>query len=128
MTEETPPYGLRWAIKRSFVDYLRRMPDGRAVVGAGAFSLGDEIVFPPEAAGRRTAPDGTAERYWTFLGDVRFSGHFGMLSVQFAAPRIDLRGDRGELSIADGEARLSLVTLRVAPGPADEEVERWAGT
>src|SRR3954469_15758620 len=105
------------------------MPDGRGFVGTGAFPLGEhEIVFPPEAAGRRTAPDGTAERYWTFLGDVRFSGHFGMLSVQFAAPRIDLRGDRGELSIADGDPRLSLVTLRIAPVPTDEDVELWAGT
>ncbi|SHN12936.1 HtaA domain-containing protein [Cryptosporangium aurantiacum] len=129
MTEETPPYGLRWAIKRSFVDYVRRMPDGKGFVSAGAFPAGPhDIVFPPEAAGRRTAPDGTAERYWTFHGDVRFSGHFGMLFVQFAEPRIDLRGEQGELSIADGSERLSLATLRIAPVPTDEDVELWAGT
>ena len=40
-------FGLLWSIKSSFVKYVRRMPDGQRVLGAGARLLdAGGIVFP----------------------------------------------------------------------------------
>ena len=131
----TDDFGLRWAIKRSFIDYIRRMPDGTASIEAGALPVGDddEVLFAPEATGQRLGPDGTTHRMWSFFGDVRFGGHFGMLSVRVAKPRIILAGGVGYLDIADPtranpEQRLHLLTLKLQELSAGPDTERWAGT
>ncbi|GAA3382689.1 hypothetical protein GCM10020369_05600 [Cryptosporangium minutisporangium] len=127
-------FGLRWGIKHSFVDYIRRMPDGQGAVSNGARPVGDyEIVYAPEATGHRPGPDGSSERFWLFNGDVRFAGHFGMLSVRIAYPRIVLSGDQAQLDIADPysndrEQRLFLATLTLTEVPAEDGVERWVGS
>jgi hypothetical protein len=127
------PYGLRWGIKRSFIDYVRRMPDGRGWVGDGATPLGShEIVYAPEAA---EPGDGGGARSWTFRGDVRFSGHAGMLFVQVAAPILTLLDGldgTARLTVATpagsaGPERLPLVTLRLRREPAPDGIEVWSG-
>jgi hypothetical protein len=123
------PFGLLWAIKRSFVAYVRRMPDGQGSVHDGAVPLGeDTILFP---AAESTGADG--DRTFTFRGDVRFRGHGGMLFVRVAAPVITVRGDRAELSIEDPYARadadrVPLVTLQLEAGPAPEGAQVWLGS
>ena len=131
------PFGLLWGIKRSFVAYVRRMPDGQGSIHDGAVPLGeDTILFPvgepvdePLAGASAGAPDHT----WAFRGDVRFRGHGGMLFVRVAAPLITVRGDTAELSIEDpyaraGADRVPLVTLRLEPGPAPEGAAVWLGS
>ena len=140
---EDIPYGLLWGIKRSFIAYVRRMPDGQGSVHDGAVPLGeDTILFPvADSPGTAGALDGTAgaaaaggaDRTWRFRGDVRFRGHGGMLFVRVAAPLVTVRGEEAELSIEDPYARpdgerVPLVTLRLAPGPAPEGAQVWLGS
>jgi hypothetical protein len=127
-------FGLRWSIKRSFVDYVLRMPDGQRWVGDGAVPLGThEVVYPPRQAGWRPTADGGTERIWSFRGDVRFSGHAGLLAVRLAAPVLTMVDGAAELTVAnpsgaDDAERLPLATLRLEPQPAPDGVELWSGT
>lgn len=117
--------GLVWGIKGSFVGYVHRMPDGRESLGAGAYrNATGAFVYPPVRGARRTGPDGGDERIWEFTGDVRFGGHFGVLFLRIATPRIALRDGAGELTITDQAARddgsrepLATVRLRSVPAP-----------
>ncbi len=131
------PFGLLWGIKRSFIAYVRRMPDGQGSIHDGALPLGeDTILFPAlETAADGATPGAGADpdHVWAFRGDVRFRGHAGMLFVRVAAPLITVRGDQAELSIEDPYARadadrVPLVTLRVEPGPAPEGGQVWLGS
>ncbi len=156
------PFGLLWGIKRSFVAYVRRMPDGQGSIHDGAVPLGEDTILFPVAdspageptgsaptgeqtgsvpadvqAGSEPADEGSGsaptERTWRFRGDVRFRGHGGMLFVRVAAPLVTVRGDEAELSIEDpyarpDGARVPLVTLRLAPGPAPEGAQVWLGS
>jgi hypothetical protein len=133
----TPPelaFGLRWGIKGSFVEYVRRMPDGKGWVGDGAVPISEhEILYAPERAGWRPTTEGDGERFWAFRGDVRFSGHAGMLFVRVAAPVLTVRGVAAELTVAapsdaDRAERIPLVTLHLEQQPAPEGVELWQGT
>ncbi|HWC83787.1 MAG TPA: HtaA domain-containing protein [Pseudonocardiaceae bacterium] len=134
-SESETPFGLRWGVKRSFVEYIRRMPDGKGAAGSGAVSVGDdEICFAPEVSGRRPDANGGEERFWAFRGDVRFSGHFGMLFVRLADPMLHMQGNgEAELTVDDPEKegeenRLPLVTLRLARQESPVEVEIWQGS
>jgi hypothetical protein len=131
VTDPIPPLpGLRWAVKRSFMDYVRRMPDGRAAVADGAKPVDDDqVLFAPDPSVPPPAED--LDRFWAFSGQVWFDGHAGLLFVQVSAPWIALRGDTAELTVADTltGGRLSLVTLRLEPGPSPADgVEVWHGT
>ncbi|SFU01275.1 Htaa protein [Geodermatophilus amargosae] len=140
MTESPPPastrpeFGLRWGIKGSFLEYVQRMPDGKGWLGDGAVAVGtNEILFPPERTGWRPSPDGVPDRFWAFRGDVRFSGHHGMLFVRLAFPVLTLRGEHAELTVTpledtESAERLTLVTLSLAQQPSLEGIEIWHGT
>ena len=110
--------GLRWGVKRSFVEYIARMPDGRMSVLEGAsLSELNELVWRPDLSG--DASEGSAdERTYAFKGDVRYGGHGGLLFVQLADPLVTVRGDVGEMTVLDSlskveGARLHLVTFIV---------------
>lgn len=140
MTEQPPdapgdvPFGLLWGIKRSFIAYVRRMPDGQGSIHDGAVPLGEDTILFPPLPDSAPAAEGTGpDRVWAFRGDVRFRGHGGMLFVRVAAPLITVRGDAAELSIEDPYARadadrVPLVTLRLEPGPAPEGAAVWLGS
>lgn len=102
-------HGLRWGIKSSFVDYVRRMPDGKGSVGDGAVPVGTGDLFYEFDAAASGAD------VLAFRGDVRFSGHFGMLFVRVAHPRLELGGERAVLSIEDPEARADAPRAPRAP-------------
>ena len=98
-------HGLRWGIKSSFVDYVRRMPDGKGSVGNGAHPVGAGDLFyeyDDEASTHATDDELTV---WAFKGDVRFTGHYGMLFVRVAHPRLEIRGTAAALTIEDQQAR-----------------------
>ena len=122
-----PVPGLRWAVKRSFLHYLSRMPDGRISATDGAVPVGDEIVWEPAPA-EMSSPARCPRGVVAFAGDLRFGGHGGILFVRLADPWITLRDDAGELSVVDTfgptpDARLSLVTFEVA---RREDTRRFA--
>lgn len=129
MTGETPlpQFGLRWGIKTSFVGYVARMPDGRAYVGAGA-AVNDrnELIFPLDE--ETTAAPAT----FAFGGDVRFTGHFGLLFVQIAQPRVVVHEGEAELTVVDPGSkegkRLRLVTFGLLGPEREDGLERWAAT
>lgn len=119
LSAPAPQPGLRWAIKRSFLSYLARVPDGRMSATDGA-TLTDEgeVVWDVAPDLAAAVPPG-ADQVLTFSGDLRFSGHGGLLFVRVADPHIVLSGDTGELSIVETfsqveGSRLLLVTFRVA--------------
>ncbi|SEO85235.1 HtaA domain-containing protein [Trujillonella endophytica] len=128
------PFGLLWGIKRSFIAYVRRMPDGQGSIHDGAVPLGDDtLLFPADDATASAAAAPDVDHVWAFRGDIRFKGHGGMLFVRVAAPLITVRGEEADLSIEDpyaraDAARVPLVTLRLQPGPAPEGAQVWLGS
>lgn len=95
-------HGLRWGIKASFVEYVRRMPDGKGSVGDGAVPVGTGDLFYEYDAAASEEGDTTV---WAFRGDARFSGHYGMLFVRIAHPRLEVTGESAVLTIEDPQAR-----------------------
>lgn len=94
MDAELP--GLRWGVKTSFVRYVAALPDGRVSVGRGATPLaGDIALFPP----REPAPE--PQESEAFEGEVRFSGHGGLLLVQVAHPSVVIDGASAIVTVAD---------------------------
>lgn len=121
---DQPVHGLRWGIKTSFIEYVRRMPDGQAAVGDGAVPLGTHEVFftlDPDLAPTPTT--------WAFRGDLRFTGHYGMLFVRIARPWLLLETSSATLTIetADG-GRAELVTATLERVDVRSGTEIWAGT
>ncbi len=126
MTEGTTlVHGLRWGIKASFVDYVRRMSDGRGSVGDGAMPVGTGDLFY-----EYDADASVAGKVLAFRGDVRFTGHFGMLFVRIAHPRIELDGSAAVLTIEDPQAqadapRVPLVTGTLRHVGTQDGTEVW---
>ncbi|MFJ3667381.1 HtaA domain-containing protein [Streptomyces sp. NPDC090106] len=117
-------HGLRWGLKKSFLDYVRRMPDGRGSVSDGAVPVGTGDLFYEHDAERSDAG------VWAFRGDVRFSGHFGMLFVRVAHPWLRIDGTNVELSIEDPQARedaprIPLVTGTLRRLGSQDGTEVW---
>lgn len=122
--------GLRWGIKGSFVDYVRRMPDGKGSVGEGATPVGTGDLFYEYDAAASSAGENAGRQVWAFRGDVRFSGHFGMLFVRIAHPRVEVDGSRAVLTIEDPQARegaprVPLVTARLERIATDDGSVVW---
>lgn len=124
MNEPVPAHGLRWAIKTSFVGYVARMPDGRAHVGSGAaVNERNELIFPWDE------DTSSAPRTFSFGGAVRFSGHYGLLLVQIALPRVEVRDGQGEMTVLDpgftDGRRLRLVTFGLTGPELEDGLCRW---
>jgi hypothetical protein len=127
------PFGLVWAIKRSFVRYVERMPDGEGFLADGAVPMAPDMVLFPAIEHARSGVDRDADHFWAFRGDVRFRGHAGLLSVRIGAPQLTVRSGRAELTIVDPfgpdeSARLPLVTLQLERGPAPAGAAVWLGS
>ena len=129
---------LRWGIKRSFISYLSRLPDGSVSADAGASIVsGSYFQFAPDGGGpvgeAGSADPGTAEDptpagvgtagIRRFRGQVRLSGHHGMMSLFVADPWLEFDAEGAVLSVADpgqvpgSGARLELLQLAVPVGP-----------
>ena len=118
--------GLHWGIKGSFMDYIASMPDSQASASDGATpAAGNLLVWEP--AGSPVPEPSDANFLLAFQGDVRLSGHGGLLSVRVADPWISTRGRETVLTIHDPSradprrrlplARLTLETRRVDAVP-----------
>lgn len=111
---------LRWGIKRSFINYLSRLPDGSVSADSGA-SIVSGSFFQFEPDGRGDGPPAEPD-VLKFRGEVRLSGHHGMMSLSVADPWIEFTAGGAVLSIVDpeqgpgGSGRVAL--LRLAAGGA----------
>lgn len=120
--EEQLPPGLTWGLKRSFVRYVSFLPDGGHSVADGASLVhGNFFHFEPAVGSSYDPVTGTGTL--RFRGDVRLTGHHGMLFVMIADPWVELRDGVAVLSVVDHREwpdrshRLDLATLDV-PAPA----------
>lgn len=120
---------LRWGIKRSFIDYLSRLPDGSVSADAGASIVsGSYFQFEPDG-GASAAEAGWPAGVRKFRGQVRLSGHQGMMSLFVTDPWLEFGAEGVLLSVADprrtpgSEARLELLRLAVPRGPESAATE-----
>lgn len=98
-----------WGVKDSFLAYLARMEGSRISVGKGAgYEESEEFSYPLASAADFDEESNTGAL--SFAGQVRFTGHFGMLDLPLSAPRIDV-GRRG-----------ASLTMRVGDGSEGEVV------
>jgi hypothetical protein len=125
--------GLHWGIKKSFLDYVARMPDGRGIFRDGAtLADGSIAVFEPDVeAEQPEAAD--ADLFLAFHGDIHFSGHFGMLNVRIADPWITMRGSQAEMTVLDpyhpeAGPRLPLVRFTLESRKTEDDMRIWLGT
>jgi hypothetical protein len=115
-----PPLGLTWGIKRSFIKYMRELPDGAVSATDGAEMLDSGFFNFPPGGGDYDPAAGTGTL--RFSGDVRMSGHYGMLFVRITDPWVSFSPTGGVLSIPAGDAntaadapeRIPLVTFNAA--------------
>ncbi|NKX53094.1 HtaA domain-containing protein [Arthrobacter mobilis] len=113
-----PPEGLTWGVKRSFVNYLTSLPDGDISAAEGASQVAPGLFNFLPGGGSFDPAAGTG--VLRFRGDVRLSGHYGMMFVQIASPWIEFGPDGGTLTTAIGEPdteaseRIALVAFDAA--------------
>ncbi|MEU1984505.1 HtaA domain-containing protein [Nocardia sp. NPDC019395] len=102
---ETIRYGaLRWAVRSSFRAYVAALSDGKERVGDGA-RVGDDgrIVFTPAPA---DSVLGRGRDTYAFRGTLAFTGHSGVLSVEFRDPHVHMvAGGRSTVSVAPPSGR-----------------------
>jgi hypothetical protein len=132
---------LRWGIKRSFISYLSRLPDGSVSAAAGASIVsGSYFQFEPDGGASGAADESPAVSAGEvpvgvrkFRGQVRLSGHHGMMSLFVADPWVEFGAEGAVLSVADPQAapgtgrRLELLRLRLpgAAGAAGTDGNDW---
>ncbi|MCX6497845.1 MAG: HtaA domain-containing protein [Arthrobacter sp.] len=121
---------LRWGIKRSFMDYLSRLPDGSVSADAGASIVsGSYFQFEPDGGAPAAEADALAG-VRKFRGQVRLSGHHGMMSLVVGDPWLEFGADGVVLSVADTQqapgsgARLELLRLS-RPGRPESPATEW---
>jgi hypothetical protein len=118
---------LSWGMKQSFRNYVAA--SGGLIEASGGAGRAEDGVFtfaPGPDSSLSLDGDGKPQGRATFVGEVRFEGHGGMLSVRLTDPVLDFGPSGATLSIADGpERRLVIAHLdmtAIAPGEAGEIV------
>lgn len=106
---------LVWTIKRSFLDYVRDRAGGRIEVAGGAGIAADgAIAFPAKQDVAQLSRAGQTLRL-DFSGEVRLTGHGGLLELPLRALRLESDGPGGyAVTIEDPDApdeRLAFVTI-----------------
>jgi hypothetical protein len=102
---------LRWAVKESFLDYVRGLSDGTIDTFDGCEVEDGVFVFAGESAG-----DGGL----SFTGGIQFTGFAGMLDVRLVDPMIEGDGIDTTVTALVGPksiaARVAIATVESA-GP-----------
>lgn len=118
--------GLVWAFKRSFVQYIAQMPDGRMSVTGGADVDGMNFHFETlSVAGN--SDSGTL----AFRGDVRFAGHGNLLFVGIADPVIVFDGGDAIVTVQlpsnvqGATERIDLASGSLALTERQDQLERY---
>lgn len=109
MTQEQQPVlvtALSWGVKQSFRNYVEAT--GGAIEtreGAERSADGGFTFAAAPGDGVTLDADGRPEGSGTFLGEVRFDAHGGMLSVRLSDPALEIGPSGAVLTVADGAAR-----------------------
>lgn len=112
---------LRWAVKESFIAYIRGLEDGAIETFGGCDAESGVFVFPGESAGHGAL---------SFTGGVRFTGFAGMLDVRLVDPMIEGEDTDTKLTALVGPesiaARVAIATFEdTEPYRAGEQ---WTAT
>lgn len=94
---------LLWAVKDSFLEYVRALDDGEISVSRGAKVVEDRFEFP-----RESGPAGAVLR---FVGTAALRGHAYLLSTDVRDPWIEFENDDGVVTISgprDGAPRFTI--------------------
>lgn len=97
---------LTWGLKQSFRNYVAM--SGGLIEATGGAELTEDGVFAFTAApdgGLSLDADGKPQGRAAFVGEARFEGHGGMLSVRLVDPIVEIGAAGATLSIADSPAR-----------------------
>lgn len=121
-TQRRADIGLAWALKPTFVDYIRSSRDGSIEIDDdAAITPNSEFHFELESVGS----DRSLGQF-SFKGTVRFRAHMGFLAIDLRNPRIVMDKRSAELAVEDGAGgwiHLAHVSL---PEPAVEDaVTMW---
>jgi hypothetical protein len=125
-----PEFGIVWAIKQSFVDYVLGGGGGTATPTGGAWVRSDGasvFAFDADASDRTVG-----SMVWKFRGEVLFEAHGGMLSMRITDPWIVQQPDSVDVTIVDPFSRnvgdrLTIATARLEVDGLTDAGENWAG-
>lgn len=118
---------LVWGVKQSFRNYVEAV--GGLIEAHGGAARADDGAFAFTAApggDLKLDADGRPQGHGQFVGEVRFEGHGGMLSVFLADPAVEIGPSGAVLTVADSAARtrrLALARLDLAAATTGEAGE-----
>ncbi|WP_188511583.1 HtaA domain-containing protein [Conyzicola nivalis] len=92
---------LDWGVKKSFRDYILSPTAHGTITTAGVTDNGGSYSFPATTGGSYDATTGVGASFYT--GSVHFSGHDGVLDIEFGNPSVRLTSaTAGTLSVSVG--------------------------
>lgn len=102
--------GLVWGVRQSFVQYILSMPDGRIILGGNCAPTDTgKFTFPY----RERRNSGADMMRLQFGGSVEFFAHFGMLSVTFSNPVLEVAATGGTLSVEADSRSVVIATVEL---------------
>jgi hypothetical protein len=106
--------GLDWGVKKSFRDYIVSPIAHGTITTAGVTDNGGVYTFPARTGGSYNAATGVGTALYT--GSVHFTGHDGVLDIDFANPSIRVTSaSNGSLAVTvDGKDPVVIATLDLA--------------
>jgi hypothetical protein len=106
--------GLDWGVKKSFRDYIVSPIAHGTITTTGVTDNGGVYTFPARTGGSYNAATGVGTALYT--GSVHFTGHDGVLDVDFANPSIRVTSPTtGTLAVnVDGKDPVVIATLDLA--------------
>lgn len=123
MTASRQP-SLVWGVKQSFRSYVEAVGGVIEAQGGAERATDGAFVFAPAPdSGFSLDADGRPQGRGAFLGEVRFEGHGGMLSVFLADPAVEIGPAGAVLTVADSAARtrrLEIARLDLAAATTGE--------
>jgi hypothetical protein len=122
LTGVTRPGSLRWAVKPSFVHYVRVIAGGTCEAVDGA-ELDADGVFEFPLINASPTVDGSV---LSFGGGVRFAAHHGFLDVVLRGLELTVTEGGGALAIAARADRVTIATVEPALPVEGAGLVRWA--
>ncbi|PVZ53871.1 HtaA domain-containing protein [Arthrobacter sp. H-02-3] len=124
VTIERADLGMAWAVKDSFVNYVKAMNDGRIILSDGAAVTSTRQFYFPF---KHLEQSGSTSFVLHFGGEARFFAHHGFMSVLLRHPRIEVTPDSACLSIEPEQGRewLRLAELDLPAGLTEDGVTMW---
>ncbi|PPG32435.1 hypothetical protein C5E10_09875 [Pseudoclavibacter sp. RFBG4] len=118
---------LRWPIKSSFVEYVRRS-GGKVLLEGGAFVDDEEFAYPRGATDTAWLSGDTPMGSASFTGAVRLTGHGGMLDVSFRNPQLVFEGEDARLVVqGEGGELIDFASCEIGTPLVRDDVAEWLG-